>query len=167
MVDSPSPSIAARLQQIGLAQYLDFFVRHDVTCDLFPLLTDADLSNMGIGLVGHRKRLLLAFKQPAAPYTELDLADPREGVGPALADLLSTSLDALLQDCRSHSLALKPAVATIVGAVEARFITEALASTGHNVTRTADLLGISRKGLQNKMIELGMRGGNSDESLPG
>jgi two-component system, NtrC family, response regulator AtoC len=41
--------------------------------------------------------------------------------------------------------------------IERDLIQKALDETGGNVTRAASLLGISRKGLQNKMKEFGLR----------
>ena len=41
-------------------------------------------------------------------------------------------------------------------------VREALSQTQGNVTRSARLLGISRRSLQSKMKELGLRGGESD-----
>ena len=47
--------------------------------------------------------------------------------------------------------------------LEKDLITRALEETGGNVTRAAKLLQISRKSLQTKMKEFGLRGGEADE----
>ncbi|MEZ4287977.1 MAG: sigma-54 dependent transcriptional regulator [Polyangiales bacterium] len=52
---------------------------------------------------------------------------------------------------------LKHAVREVTEKVEREFISRALAQTDGNVTHTARLLKISRKSLQNKMKELGLR----------
>ena len=61
---------------------------------------------------------------------------------------------------------LKDQVKAATANLERRLITRALDQTGRNVTRTAQLLKISRKSLQTKMKELGLRddppeGGNT------
>ncbi len=45
----------------GLAQYAEAFVENDITVDLLPELTDADLRELGVASLGHRKRLLKAI----------------------------------------------------------------------------------------------------------
>jgi len=57
---------------------------------------------------------------------------------------------------------LKEAVRAGSRMVEEALIREALAQTQGNVTRSARLLGISRRSLQSKMKELGLRGGIED-----
>lgn len=52
---------------------------------------------------------------------------------------------------------LKEVVRRETNRLEKELITKALSSTGQNVTRAAELLRISRKGLQIKMKELGLR----------
>ncbi|MGB5284246.1 MAG: helix-turn-helix domain-containing protein, partial [Polyangiales bacterium] len=52
---------------------------------------------------------------------------------------------------------LKEAVREATVKLEREFIGRALDQTGGNVTHTARLLKISRKSLQNKMKELGLR----------
>jgi DNA-binding NtrC family response regulator len=57
----------------------------------------------------------------------------------------------------SLGLDLKEAVRTGSRLVEEALIREALTQTDTNVTRSARLLGISRRSLQSKMKELGLR----------
>ena len=52
---------------------------------------------------------------------------------------------------------LKEAVKATVSRLEKEYIAQALEETNHNVTRAAKLLKISRKSLQNKMKEFGLR----------
>jgi DNA-binding NtrC family response regulator len=52
---------------------------------------------------------------------------------------------------------LKEAVKATVSQLEKQYITQALTETNHNVTKAAKMLQISRKSLQNKMKEFGLR----------
>ncbi len=62
-----------------------------------------------------------------------------------------------LMDARPGEQGLKEAIREATLKLERRFIARALEQTGGNVTHTARLLKISRKSLQNKMKELGLR----------
>ena len=64
----------------------------------------------------------------------------------------------------SLGLDLKEAVRAGSRLVEEALISEALAQTHGNVTRSARLLGISRRSLQSKMKELGLRSAGDDKS---
>ncbi len=57
-----------------------------------------------------------------------------------------------------ESGSMKDIVKKATEEIERDLIVKALGETGDNVTRAAQLLGISRKGLQNKMKEYGLRG---------
>ena len=61
------------------------------------------------------------------------------------------------QDATPGETGLKEAVREATTKLEREFIARALERTGGNVTHTARLLKISRKSLQNKMKELGLR----------
>jgi class 3 adenylate cyclase len=50
------------LRQIGLEQYAQVFAEHDISADVLPHLTSDDLRELGISLVGHRRRLLVAIE---------------------------------------------------------------------------------------------------------
>jgi len=63
-----------------------------------------------------------------------------------------------------EGVSLKSAAKSAARAVERDMILKALKETGGNVTRAAKRLGVSRKGLQLKMKELGIRGRESDLS---
>ena len=76
--------------------------------------------------------------------------DPPTGTHDADERLLRLPLKAL-------GLDLKEAVRAGSRLVEEALITEALEQTQGNVTRSARLLGISRRSLQSKMKELGLR----------
>ena len=49
------------LENLALGQYADAFAENDVSLDLLPKLTSDDLKEIGVGSVGHRRRLLDAL----------------------------------------------------------------------------------------------------------
>ncbi len=53
-------SIAHWLQEIGLAEYSQLFIDQAISVDLLSTLSDDDLKELGITVMGHRKRLLQA-----------------------------------------------------------------------------------------------------------
>jgi DNA-binding NtrC family response regulator len=68
-----------------------------------------------------------------------------------------------LSSAASSETGLKDIVRMHAAELEKDLITRALEETGGNVTRAAKLLQISRKSLQTKMKEFGLRGGEADE----
>lgn len=97
----------------------------------------------------------------AAPSANAEPGGSQSEPGPSEADderLLRLPLKAL-------GLDLKEAVRAGSRLVEEALITEALEQTQGNVTRSARLLGISRRSLQSKMKELGLRD-QSEEPKP-
>jgi len=60
-------------------------------------------------------------------------------------------------DTASQSAGLKEAIREATSKLERELIVRALSQTGGNVTQTARLLKISRKSLQTKMKDLGLR----------
>lgn len=89
----------------------------------------------------------------AAVDSEAAADEPSSEEGERLLRLPLSSLD----------LDLKEAVKQGSRLVETELITEALNRTDNNVTRSAKMLGISRRSLQSKMKELGLRT-SADES---
>jgi len=69
--------VADWLRQLGLGQYEAAFRENSVTADLLPNLTPEDLKDLGIGLVGHRRRLLDAI---SALRAHTDLAEDAQAV---------------------------------------------------------------------------------------
>ena len=53
--------VAAWLKSLGLEQYAQAFADNDVDFGVLAQLTDADLKELGVGSLGHRKRLLTAI----------------------------------------------------------------------------------------------------------
>jgi class 3 adenylate cyclase/predicted ATPase len=71
--------IGAWLRELGLQRYEQAFREHEIDLDLLPTLTAEDLKDLGVGVVGHRRKLLNAIAllretepspQPAAPLPE-------------------------------------------------------------------------------------------------
>jgi hypothetical protein len=92
------------LQGLGLAQYAAAFVENDIDSTLLGKLTDADLKELGINSLGHRKRLLAAIAErdvvvlPSSRHADDSLAGERRQVTILFADLcgftaISRSLD--------------------------------------------------------------------------
>src|SRR5437667_7631925 len=66
--------IAEWLRKLGLEQYEPGFRANEVDASLLPSLTAEDLKDLGVTLVGHRRRLLdaiaaLGAEAPAAPVS--------------------------------------------------------------------------------------------------
>ena len=51
------------LRNLGLAQYAQAFAKNDIDFDVLARLTDSDLKELGVGSLGHRKRLLAAIDE--------------------------------------------------------------------------------------------------------
>jgi class 3 adenylate cyclase len=51
------------LQNLGLTQYAQAFAENDIDFDILAGVTDADLKELGVGSLGHRKRLLAAIDE--------------------------------------------------------------------------------------------------------
>uniref|UniRef100_A0A8C6Z7P0 SAM domain-containing protein n=1 Tax=Nothoprocta perdicaria TaxID=30464 RepID=A0A8C6Z7P0_NOTPE len=58
-----SEEVAAWLETLGLGEYRDIFVRHDIQGSELILLERRDLKDLGITKVGHMKRILQAIKE--------------------------------------------------------------------------------------------------------
>ncbi len=59
-MSAPAP-IADWLEKLGLAQYAPQFVENEITPSILPDLTDADLKELGVSALGHRRLLLRAI----------------------------------------------------------------------------------------------------------
>ena len=116
--------VADWLEKLGLGQYAQRFVENDVDFALFTKLTDADLKELGVISLGHRKRLLEAIAERAAlapPPTfaeskALDTAERRQ-VTVMFSDLVgSTALSARMdpEDLREVISAYQKCVAETV-----------------------------------------------------
>jgi class 3 adenylate cyclase len=73
-----SMDIAVWLQGLGLEQYEQAFRENDIDPELLPELTADDLIGLGIGSIGHRRRLLAAIAalRSSEPNRPADLPEP-------------------------------------------------------------------------------------------
>ena len=65
----PNMDVADWLRQLGLERYEPTFRENRVDADLLPKLTADDLKDLGVNLVGDRRRLLEAVRCCAAATT--------------------------------------------------------------------------------------------------
>jgi len=67
------------LQSLGLEEHAPAFLAQGIEFELLPQIGDADLKELGVALLGHRKRLLLAIAALAAgPAPAASVAAARE-----------------------------------------------------------------------------------------
>ena len=59
-MSTPTP-ITDWLEKLGLGQYAQQFVENEITLSILPDLTDADLKELGVSALGHRRLLLRAI----------------------------------------------------------------------------------------------------------
>jgi class 3 adenylate cyclase/predicted ATPase len=116
------------LRRLGLEQYEAKFRENEIDDTVLPSLTAEDLKDLGIGIVGHRRKLLdaiaalraptpLSEVPPAADQTAKDTAERRQ-VTVMFADLVgSTALSARMdpEDLREIISAYQRCVAETVG----------------------------------------------------
>ncbi|MBV9756917.1 MAG: AAA family ATPase [Alphaproteobacteria bacterium] len=90
------------LEALGFGQYADTFAANHIDASLLVQLTDADLKDLGVASLGHRKRLLAAIAEralpAAAPPASAPIGGERRQVTILFADLsgftaLAQSLD--------------------------------------------------------------------------
>jgi class 3 adenylate cyclase len=79
--------VAAWLQDLGLERYVPAFRENEIDERVLPSLTAEDLKDLGVTLVGHRRRLLdaIAALGVAAPAATVTTA-PRDAPAPAEAE---------------------------------------------------------------------------------
>jgi len=124
--------IAQWLRELGLEQYADAFRDNAIDAKILPTLTADDLRDIGVTLIGHRRRLLNAIAELAAeasraiatPESPEEKTPERRQLTVMFCDLvgstaLSTQLDP--EDLRAlfgaYHLAVREAVATFDGFV--------------------------------------------------
>jgi class 3 adenylate cyclase len=61
--------VTSWLQSLGIEEHAAAFAAHGIEFELLPQLGDADLKELGVTMLGHRKRLLLAIAALAAAPT--------------------------------------------------------------------------------------------------
>ncbi|MEI5996571.1 AAA family ATPase [Paraburkholderia bengalensis] len=79
---------------LGLEQYAQAFADNDIDASMLPALSDADLKELGVRSLGHRKRLLAAIAQMSAP------ADAPPAARTGLDKAISLNVGAPLQERR-------------------------------------------------------------------
>jgi class 3 adenylate cyclase len=96
--------VAGWLRDLGFSEYVAAFDSNAITMDLLPTLTADDLKDLGVTIIGHRRRLLnaiLALRTDTEPIAEPRAAEPiaeRRQVSVMFCDIsgstaLSTRLD--------------------------------------------------------------------------
>ena len=127
--------IADWLEKLGLGQYAQRFVENEITLSILSDLTDADLKELGVSALGHRRLLLRAIAElhdvekrsptHSATVTATGIAGQRDSaerrqVTVMFSDLVgSTALSARLdpEDLREVISAYQKCVAETVGAL--------------------------------------------------
>ncbi len=103
------------------------------------------------------ERMLLFSENETVDFADLPEDVRKASPGAKKADLGGSPQRATLEQLGDGSASMKDIVRQATVEIEKDLIVKALDETRGNVTRAASLLGISRKGLQNKMKELGLR----------
>jgi class 3 adenylate cyclase len=75
--------VSAWLQQLGLGAYLGTFADNHIDASVLPHLTGADLAELGVSSVGHRRRLLDAIGKLAAAESRPIELGARPAAAPA------------------------------------------------------------------------------------
>jgi class 3 adenylate cyclase/predicted ATPase len=115
-------NVAEWLRGLGLQQYERAFHDNAIDAAVLPELTAEDLRDMGVGVVGHRRKLLAAIailRNDGMPESMADIAAERRQLTVMFCDLvgsteLSTRLDP--EDLREIIAAYRHTVAGIVDA---------------------------------------------------
>src|SRR5690349_11317471 len=71
--------VAGWLRDLGLSEYVTAFDSNAITMDLLPTLTAEDLKDLGVTVIGHRRRLLnaiAALRTDTVPVAEPSDAEP-------------------------------------------------------------------------------------------
>ena len=121
---SAAQQITDWLEKLGLGQYAQCFAENDIDFALLTKLTDADLKELGVTSLGHRKRLLEAIAERTAGVPWPITAEPkvqdtaeRRQVTVVFSDLVgSTALSARMdpEDLREVISAYQKCVAETV-----------------------------------------------------
>ena len=103
------------------------------------------------------ERMLLFSENDTVDFADLPEDVRKASPGPKKGDPGASPQRVTLEQLGDGSASMKDIVRQATVEIEKDLIVKALDETRGNVTRAASLLGISRKGLQNKMKELGLR----------
>ncbi len=92
--------VAAWLKNLSLGQYEQTFLDNEIVADVLPRLTSEDLKDLGVTIVGHRRKLLDAIAAlntapPSAPVApprkSADIAAERRPVTVLFCDLVGST----------------------------------------------------------------------------
>ncbi|MEM9428086.1 MAG: adenylate/guanylate cyclase domain-containing protein [Pseudomonadota bacterium] len=114
--------IGSWLAELGLSRYLACFTDHDIDLDLLSSLSDADLSAMGVGSVGHRKRLLQAIAAQGGRRRALALSNQqaeRRHMTVVFSDLVGSTAMSVRLDPEQVDIAMQRYVLTSLRVLEA------------------------------------------------
>jgi class 3 adenylate cyclase len=127
-------NVAEWLRDLGLSEYVAAFDSNAITMDLLPTLTADDLKDLGVTVIGHRRRLLnaiAALRPDTEPVAEPNAAEPiaeRRQVSVMFCDIsgstaLSTRLDPedLSTVVRSYQAVVRATIAGFSGFI-ARYV---------------------------------------------
>ena len=81
--------IGVWLRDLGLERYEPAFREHEIDLDLLPTLTAEDLKDLGVGVVGHRRKLLnaiAALRETGPIAAAAPLPEPAAPSTPAVRD---------------------------------------------------------------------------------
>ena len=126
--------VAGWLRGLGLSEYAAAFESNAITMDLLPTLTADDLKDLGVTVIGHRRRLLNAIealrvdKEPVAKPSNAEPIAERRQVTVMFCDIsgstaLSTRLDPedLRTVVRNYQAAVRATIAGFGGFI-ARYV---------------------------------------------
>ncbi len=82
-VPKASSDIGDWLQRLGLTRYEAAFRENEIDFELLPRLTEKDLRELGVGAVGHRRKLLDAIAELSAVAATKSQPAPIVGVAGA------------------------------------------------------------------------------------
>src|SRR5262252_10459685 len=84
-------SITEWLRTLGLERYEQAFRENRIEADVLPSLTVNDLKDLGVTLVGDRRRLLDAIAALGNKHIQEPQAEPSEGIDRSLAPTVGTT----------------------------------------------------------------------------
>ena len=66
-MENPDTSVTVFLRSLGLQEYSKAFTDHAIDAETLSTLTNADLQEIGVRALGHRKRILAAIAVVHSP----------------------------------------------------------------------------------------------------
>ena len=113
--------VARFLEGLGLSEYLQAFLENEIGYDLLSTLTDADLRELGVKALGHRKRILQAAaqlpRQAAGAQTTKGRAQRRQ-LTLMFADLVNSTELAARMDLEAYRETIRTYQEAATAAIE-------------------------------------------------